>query len=473
MDSRAAISILTSSDASAHQYTMEKMEFRDLARRDWSLKVEHTFREGNRSADFLASLGYGYPFGSHSVLISDCRLGYFLQADGFKGGVWIIWDPKVVHLDILDFGDQFIHARGRVADGSSYFLIAVYASPRGTRRVLLWDALKDFAASMSAPWAVVGDFNSILSAEDKRGGVPFSRARNKSFIDTVELCGMELPPALERLTTALKHWNKKFFGNIFKRKQRLVEKLKLAEDLVSSRPSEVNIAEEARVRANLELVLWQEEAIWVQKSRSKWIVEGDLNTHFFHLSALKIRAANRVKRLKSREGVWIDDQEVLSSMAFDHFRDFYSEEAAFVGKIVGFSGAFWSVRNGETMRFWTDIWLDSGTQLLRHALDPQGVNRSESSDSKAAVSILSNVDNLDHRHASLVEQFQALKNQDWEVSIHHIFREANNAADYLAKLGHDLALGTHVFLYPDSNILYWLSFDLVGSCLPRIINNIA
>ncbi|CAN1802019.1 Putative ribonuclease H protein At1g65750 [Linum perenne] len=95
------------------------------------------------------------------------------------------------------------------------------------------------------------------------------------------------------------------------------------------------------------------------------------------------------------------------------------------------------------------------------------------SDSKAAVSILSNVDNLDHRHASLVEQFQALKNQDWEVSIHHIFREANNAADYLAKLGHDLALGTHVFLYPDSNILYWLSFDLVGSCLPRIINNIA
>ncbi|CAN1121005.1 Putative ribonuclease H protein At1g65750 [Linum perenne] len=65
------------------------------------------------------------------------------------------------------------------------------------------------------------------------------------------------------------------------------------------------------------------------------------------------------------------------------------------------------------------------------------------SDSKAAVSILSNVDNLDHRHASLVEKFQALKNRDWEVSINHIFREANNAADYLAKLGHDLALGVN------------------------------
>ncbi|CAN1162799.1 Putative ribonuclease H protein At1g65750, partial [Linum perenne] len=93
MDSRAAISILTSSDASAHQYTMEKMEFRDLARRDWSLKVEHTFREGNRSADFLASLGYGYPFGSRSVLISDCRLGYFLRLDCFD-----ISEPRLISI---------------------------------------------------------------------------------------------------------------------------------------------------------------------------------------------------------------------------------------------------------------------------------------------------------------------------------------------------------------------------------------
>ncbi|CAN1137166.1 hypothetical protein LINPERHAP2_LOCUS9883 [Linum perenne] len=74
------------------------------------------------------------------------------------------------------------------------------------------------------------------------------------------------------------------------------------------------------------------------------------------------------------------------------------------------------------------------------------------SDSKAAVSILSKVDDLDHRH---------------------IFREANNAADYLAKMGHDLTLGTHVFLYPDSSLLYWLNFDRFGSCLLRNFNNIS
>ncbi|CAN1165012.1 Putative ribonuclease H protein At1g65750 [Linum perenne] len=94
-------------------------------------------------------------------------------------------------------------------------------------------------------------------------------------------------------------------------------------------------------------------------------------------------------------------------------------------------------------------------------------------DSKAAVSILAKVDNLNHRHASLVEQFHALKNRDWEVSIHHIFREANCAADYLANLGHTLDMGLHVFSFPDSSLLYWLRYDLIGVCLPRYFNNIS
>ncbi|CAN1191313.1 Putative ribonuclease H protein At1g65750 [Linum perenne] len=49
--------------------------------RDWEVVVRHTYREGNRAADFLASIGYGYPFGSHSVPTSDCNLGYFLRYD--------------------------------------------------------------------------------------------------------------------------------------------------------------------------------------------------------------------------------------------------------------------------------------------------------------------------------------------------------------------------------------------------------
>ncbi|CAN1299864.1 hypothetical protein LINPERPRIM_LOCUS24351, partial [Linum perenne] len=55
------------------------------------------------------------------------------------------------------------------------------------------------------------------------------------------------------------------------------------------------------------------------------------------------------------------------------------------------------------------------------------------------------------------------------TSIVHIYREANYAADYLANLGHTLDLGIHVFDAPDTTLLYWLNFDVVGACTSHLI----
>ncbi|CAN1125950.1 hypothetical protein LINPERHAP2_LOCUS3150 [Linum perenne] len=317
-----------------------------------------------------------------------------VDAIGFKGGVWLAWNSNLVSFDIVEHGKQFIHAKGVSREGSVFFLTAVYASPKATETVLLWDVLKSLAGSMNDPWAVMGYFNSILSANDKRGGAGFIRARNKSFIDTVDLCGLsdlpfqgpkftwarnnvlvrldralvndnwmnlfpesstihlhklksdhrpillrstnqvyspytkpfrflsawlshpsfkfvlkrkwsrgaDLPFALSNLTTDLCHWNKFVFGNIFRRKRRLTEDLKRAEARSSSSPTSSLLAEERAIRSKLEAVLWQEDALWLQKSRSKWVSEGDRNTSYFHLSTLRRRAFNRISRLKDSGG---------------------------------------------------------------------------------------------------------------------------------------------------------------------------
>ncbi|CAN1151683.1 Putative ribonuclease H protein At1g65750, partial [Linum perenne] len=80
-------------------------------------------------------------------------------------------------------------------------------------------------------------------------------------------------------------------------------------------------------------------------------------------------------------------------------------------------------------------------------------------DSRADVAILEDSASRCHRHSSLVDQFHDLKCREWEVSIHHIFREANHAADFMANLGHNLDLGTHVFQVPVNSLLYWLRHD--------------
>ncbi|CAN1163240.1 hypothetical protein LINPERPRIM_LOCUS32553 [Linum perenne] len=49
-----------------------------------------------------------------------------------------------------------------------------------------------------------------------------------------------------------------------------------------------------------------------------------------------------------------------------------------------------------------------------------------------------------NKHASLLQQFSELSSREWRIYVHHIYREANFAADYLANLGQSLPLGVHV-----------------------------
>ncbi|CAN1761177.1 Putative ribonuclease H protein At1g65750, partial [Linum perenne] len=65
-----------------------------------------------------------------------------------------------------------------------------------------------------------------------------------------------------------------------------------------------------------------------------------------------------------------------------------------------------------------------------------------------------------------------LMSRQWEVTIEHIYREANFAADYLANSGHDLDIGTLVISSPCNGLLDWLHYDLLGVSIPRSINNI-
>ncbi|CAN0905125.1 Putative ribonuclease H protein At1g65750, partial [Linum grandiflorum] len=74
------------------------------------------------------------------------------------------------------------------------------------------------------------------------------------------------------------------------------------------------------------------------------------------------------------------------------------------------------------------------------------------SDSMMAIAILAKDFELDHQHAALVLQFKELCSRQWEVHLLHSYHEANNAADYLANLGHSLPYGIHIFDFPDRGL---------------------
>ncbi|CAN1354950.1 Putative ribonuclease H protein At1g65750 [Linum perenne] len=57
-NSACAIQLLSNSGNRGHQHASLVLQFDELRRRDWEVKIQHIYREGNCLADHLANIGY-------------------------------------------------------------------------------------------------------------------------------------------------------------------------------------------------------------------------------------------------------------------------------------------------------------------------------------------------------------------------------------------------------------------------------
>ncbi|CAN1812888.1 Putative ribonuclease H protein At1g65750 [Linum perenne] len=90
-------------------------------------------------------------------------------------------------------------------------------------------------------------------------------------------------------------------------------------------------------------------------------------------------------------------------------------------------------------------------------------------DFRAAVSILQQDESSAPQHKTLVAEFHELRSREWDLSLSHIYREANCATDHLANLGHSFSVGMYLFHFPYSSLAHWLRYDLIGVALPMVI----
>ena len=65
---------------------------------------------------------------------------------------------------------------------------------------------------------------------------------------------------------------------------------------------------EKSLHKELNDILCQEEELWVQKSRINWLIAGDRNTAFHHMSTIVRRRRNRISRIKNDMGEWITSE---------------------------------------------------------------------------------------------------------------------------------------------------------------------
>lgn len=113
-----------------------------------------------------------------------------VEAQGFSGGIWLLWDDESIDFELVAADHQTIMGIVRFRHQVFSVLSVVYASPHYVLRSSLWGYLKTLGNLIAIPWLLVGDWNQVISQEDKLGGRPVTSSLTSSLWSVISDCGL-------------------------------------------------------------------------------------------------------------------------------------------------------------------------------------------------------------------------------------------------------------------------------------------
>uniref|UniRef100_A0A803NJP8 Reverse transcriptase n=1 Tax=Cannabis sativa TaxID=3483 RepID=A0A803NJP8_CANSA len=105
---------------------------------------------------------------------------FSIVVNGRKGGLSMLWRiSDETHL--TNYSNNHIDVEVRIPGVAKWRLFGFYGEPNRNLRYHTWNLLRSMAAESSLPWCVIGDFNNIISNDDKKGGRPYPATLISSF----------------------------------------------------------------------------------------------------------------------------------------------------------------------------------------------------------------------------------------------------------------------------------------------------
>ncbi|XP_047256075.1 uncharacterized protein LOC124888831 [Capsicum annuum] len=113
------------------------------------------------------------------------------SASGMKDGIVVMLKEEFLKLNSISITNQGVHVMVKVIpDPKPWLFSVVYASPDLSTRLSLWEELCQLAQSHNEDWLIGGDFNEVLSSNEKLGGNYPSPKRILEFRQCLDNCSM-------------------------------------------------------------------------------------------------------------------------------------------------------------------------------------------------------------------------------------------------------------------------------------------
>ncbi|XP_074363454.1 uncharacterized protein LOC141703992 [Apium graveolens] len=301
----------------------------------------------------------------------------------YNGRVWVGWNPEFWDISLHSMTSQVITCNAVFLEKNLTFLVSfIYAHNDAVDRAPLWDYCLNLS-STSSPWCLLGDFNCVTNLSEISGGREHFTPDMQAFQDCLANCGLDrvrtvgdiftwsnkrlLNPVFKCLDRMVangawfnlftegnsqdffevvdKAWSKPCTGNSYARFACKLKELKVLlrqfnkdHGNVSSNVStaRANLEEfqlnmlntedasllsvENNLIKDLNLALAEEESLFLQKSRVKWMGLGDGNNSFFHQQCKAHWNRNKILVLQDESGTMVHGQQLCADVAVRYFQ---------------------------------------------------------------------------------------------------------------------------------------------------------
>lgn len=137
---------------------------------------------------------------------------------------------------------------------------------------------------------------------------------------------VNLVDAKSMFVTKAKEWNREIFGNVFAKKKRLMARLVGIQKAMANRPCTFLINLQNQLSDEYNNILHLEEKLWAMKARTNWIINGEQNTSYFHLSTIVRRSKNRITNIQNAHGEWVHNTGEVKRIFVEYFHKLYQFE---------------------------------------------------------------------------------------------------------------------------------------------------